>query len=245
MFKIVVIDDNRMLVEMLSATIRWQDLDCIFVGSAYDGVHGLELISREAPDIIIADIRMPGMDGLEMAEKVHAAKPHTKILFISAYDDFSFAQHAVRLHAHDYLLKPFENSKLEASIRRAVEDLRNENQPSEETSSASEILIKRILKYVETHPEHPTLEELSDQFGYNASYLSSLIKKHTGEKYMDWVAKSRIQKAKMMLKDPKYRVEEVSEAVGYKNYANFYRMFVKTVGVSPRDYRNSSEADEK
>lgn len=245
MFGVVVIDDNRALVEMLLTTVRWGEMDCVLRGTAYDGIRGLELIRREQPDIIIADIRMPGMDGLKMAEEVHQAKPKAKILFISAYDDFSYAQQAVKLHAHDYLLKPFEIAKLEASVRLAVEDLRNEELPSSENTGADVTLIKRILRYIETHPEHPTLEETAEHFGYNASYISSLVKKQTGENYMEWVARSRIRKAKKMLKDPKYRIEEVAEAVGYKNYANFYNMFVKTVGISPRDYRYSSEADDE
>lgn len=241
MFKIAVIDDNRAMAEMIATTIRWGDIDCTICGTAYDGVRGRTLIQKEKPEIIIADIRMPGLDGLEMIRAAQASDPKAKVIFISAYDDFSYAQEAVRLHAYEYLLKPFDNTKLVESVRRAVSELRGEELPASEELSANETLIKRILHYVDTHPEHPTLQEISDHFGFSASYISSLVKKETGENYIDWVVRSRMNKAKRLLKDPKYRIEEVAYAVGYKNYISFYQMFVKYEGISPRDYRIGGE----
>ena len=241
MFKIAVIDDNRAMAEMIVTTIRWGDLDCMICGTAYDGVRGRALILNEKPEIIIADIRMPGLDGLEMIRLIHQELPRARVIFISAYDDFSYAQQAVRLHAHEYLLKPFEPEKLMESVSRAVAELREMELPASEELSANETLIKRILRYVETHPEHPTLQEISDHFGFSASYISSLVKKETGENYIDWVVRSRMNKAKQLLKDPKYRSEEVAYAVGYKNYISFYQMFGKFEGISPRDYRIGGE----
>lgn len=244
LFKLAVIEDNRATADMIASAIRWETIGCSVCGVAYDGVRGLALIREHQPDIIISDIRLPGMDGLAMAESLHREMPHARIIFISSYDEFSYAQKAVSLHAHEYLLKPFENEKLIDSVRRAVDELRvqtGEESDSSPSASAKDTLINNILRYINDRPRHPTLQETADHFGFSPSYISTIIKKETGVNYIELVIRSRMELAKRLLRDPSYRIEEVALAVGYKNYISFYQMFVKYEGISPRDYRNGGE----
>lgn len=242
MYKLAIIEDNRATADMIATTIRWESIGCTVCGVAYDGVRGQALIQQEKPDIIISDVRMPGIDGLTMAENLHREMPSSRIIFISAYDEFSYAQKAVRLHAHEYLLKPLENEKLIDSVRRAVDELRAEEGSSEQPSvSAKDSLVNSILQYVNDRPRHPTLQETADHFGFSPSYISTIVKKETGKNYIELVVRSRMERAKRLLRDPSYCIEEVAAAVGYKNYISFYQMFVKYEGISPRDYRNGGE----
>ncbi|MDD3334076.1 MAG: response regulator [Eubacteriales bacterium] len=240
MYKIVVIDDNRAIAEMIATAIPWDKLECAVCGVAYNGIRGRDLIQRQHPDIIIADIHMPGMNGLDMIKNLRETSPQTKVIFISAYDDFAYAQQAVALHAHEYLLKPFENEKLMDSVRRAIVELAP---PSEhdDGASASARFTETVLRYIEDHPDHPTLQEAAEKFGYSPSYIGTLIRKETGVTYIEWVARSRLKLAKKLLRNPSYRIEEVAQIVGYRNYVSFYQFFVKHEGVSPRDYRNGGE----
>ncbi|MBR5287101.1 MAG: response regulator [Clostridia bacterium] len=244
MYKLAVIEDNRATADMIATTIRWEAIGCTVCGIAYNGVKGLAMVQQQRPDIIISDVRMPGMDGLTMAESLCRELPYARIIFISAYDEFAYAQKAVRLHAHEYLLKPLENEKLIDSVRRAVEELRKQDmgtQMQAEPTSAKDSLVSSILQYVNARPHHPTLQETAAHFGFSPSYISSIVKKETGKNYIELVTRSRMELAKKLLRDPSYRIEEVATAVGYKNYISFYQMFVKYEGVSPRDYRNGGE----
>ena len=243
LYGIAIIDDNKTTADMLAAAIPWDTIGCAVCGVAYDGVQGKRLLEEQHPDIIIADIRMPGMDGLEMVAQVRSILPNSRIIFMSAYDDFAYVQKALHLHAHEYLLKPFENSQLTACVQQLLKEMETESQDADPEFSAYSPVVNHILAYISDHPERHSLQETAEHFGFSASYISMLIKKETGDNYMNWVTRAKIRLAKQLLRDPNYRIEEVAEKVGYKNYISFYTMFVKWSGLSPREYRNGGKKE--
>ncbi len=228
---------------MLASAISWASIGCAVCGVAYDGVQGKRLLEEKRPDIIIADIRMPGMDGLEMVAHVRSRLPDSRIIFMSAYDDFAYVQKALHLHAHEYLLKPFENSQLMECVQQLLKETKAESRDDAPALSVYSTLVNNILAYIDDNPERHSLQETAEHFGFSASYISMLIKKETGENYMHWVTRARVSLAKKLLRDPNYRIEEVADKVGYKNYISFYTMFVKWTGLSPREYRNGGETE--
>ena len=128
-------------------------------------------------------------------------------------------------------------------VRALLEEEQRASDPAGEPAPAYSALVDSILRYIQEHPDRHSLQETAERFGISASYLSMLIKKETGENYMDWVTRARVGLAKRLLRDPRVRVEEVAEKVGYRNYISFYTMFVKYVGLSPREYRNGGEKE--
>lgn len=117
MHKVVIIDDNIMLLESISAAIDWNAYGCEVVGVAENGTKGKVMIERKKPDIIIADINMPGLDGLEMIKMTRSRLPEAKIVIITGYEKFDYAQKALYLHVDDYLLKPVDNRQLQKTIK--------------------------------------------------------------------------------------------------------------------------------
>ncbi len=244
-FKVVIVDDNRPTADMVHKIIDWESLGCSVVSTSYDSYAGKAAILEHKPDLVIADINMPGMDGLKMVELVQQFIPHAKIIFISAHSTFSYASRALKLHAFDYVLKPFTKYSLLEPVKKAVEELKGRldeeldgGEDSGSAQSGGSLLVKKMLLYMESHiSSQLSLTELSEQFLLNPSYISTLIRRQTGKSYSEYVADMRIKIAKELLLDPRNHIDEISSAVGYKNYVTFYRVFVRAVGVSPSEYR--------
>ena len=116
MYRLVVIDDEYIVVEGIKAMIGRQKLDYEVVGSAYDGIHGLDIIEKYKPDLVITDIRIPGMDGLSMIEAAKEVCPDTAFVVISGYTEFEYAQKALRLGVMGYIDKPISMEKLNAVL---------------------------------------------------------------------------------------------------------------------------------
>ncbi|HZG56231.1 response regulator [Paenibacillus sp.] len=110
--KLCVIDDIRSVIDMISTKIDWEAYGIEVAGTAINGQEGLELIRRVQPDIVMTDVRMPKLDGLEMMRRVLEALPHSKVIMLSGYSEFTYAQQAIRLGAYDFLQKPFSIAEI-------------------------------------------------------------------------------------------------------------------------------------
>ena len=106
MYKIIVADDNLLTIQALQATVPWEEWGFQLVGCAENGIDALSQLSLYHPDIAILDINMPGMTGLEVAKQLLESKERILFIFLTAYDEFSYAQTALQIGAFDYLLKP-------------------------------------------------------------------------------------------------------------------------------------------
>ena len=106
LFKILLVDDNWYALNHFSNLVNWEELGFTLVGTAADGIEGMELYEKYHPDLIITDIQMPGIDGRELAQKVKSEAPDTEIIFLSSYDEFDYARAAIDLNVYEYILKP-------------------------------------------------------------------------------------------------------------------------------------------
>ena len=116
MLKVLIVDDEPIVRHGIVQGVEWKAMGCAVVGEASNGEEGLELYSRYQPDIIIADIRMPRMDGIEMLRELRSRNAKAKVILLSAYSDFEYVRSALKLGAVDYLLKPFDLKELEKTI---------------------------------------------------------------------------------------------------------------------------------
>ena len=105
MYKIIVADDNLLTIQALQATVPWEEWGFQLVGCAENGIDALSQLSLYHPDIAILDINMPGMTGLEVAKQLLESKERILFIFLTAYDEFSYAQTALQIGAFDYLMK--------------------------------------------------------------------------------------------------------------------------------------------
>lgn len=148
MHKVVIVDDDRIIRKGLSSIIPWEEHGFELVGAAADGEEGLEIVREKHPQIVISDIQMPFMDGLEMTRAIKEFNSKIKIILLTGYEDFKYAHEAIKLKAFDYLLKPVETSELIEKLKLASqewdEDYKREMQFTESKSAAQEKFLKNL-----------------------------------------------------------------------------------------------------
>jgi YesN/AraC family two-component response regulator len=359
MYRALLVDDETLDLEGLRQSIPWNELGIEVAASVNSSFEALEILEKDAVDILVTDIRMPIMSGLELSEKAKVRKNTLKVVFISGYSDFQYAQKAVQISAGGYVLKPVDDEELIQVLKGVVSTLDKEREfsmlkqsindtmplfKSEEvlqldekmeqllkavvqddveriSSLLDEILILvggmksrlmvldfflhvlyklngflqtmnenlgsilgndfnytaalvrfeaiddiiiwlkdvlykineylrlkqkkknskligEIQKYVCDNLIHNlTLKDAADYFAFSPNYLGYLYKEETGENFSDFLIRKRMEKACELLRDPKRKVFEVADLLGYTNLTHFCRRFKETFGVTPGNYR--------
>lgn len=246
MYRVVLVDDERLILEGLSRVVPWADYQCQVAGTAQNGREGLALIRQLKPDIVISDIRMPNMDGLTMLAALRSEFPQMQLSVLTAYRDFDYAQRAINMGVCRYLLKPSKMEELHEAIRtmtgrldrRPVMEAQPETEPAAETGEAASFIVRSALDYMREHcTEHISLANVADQVYVSQWHLSKLINRHTNQSFLELLSVMRIDRAKVLLADPSLRIHAIAEQVGYNDVAHFSKSFKKITGKTPVEYR--------
>ncbi len=144
MYKLFVVDDDEIICNGI-ASLKWEEYGVTVSGSAYDGETAMELVTQDVPDIIIVDINMPFMDGIELTFNLRQKYPHLKVIMLTAFKEFSYAQKAVELQVSCYLTKPFKTAELIQAVKRVVEELEKEEKFQREAIKNIHILKNNYL----------------------------------------------------------------------------------------------------
>jgi len=248
MYRVVLIDDESRIVEGLRKVVRWADYRCKVAGTAGDAETGTRLIRELEPHILFTDIRMPGRDGLSMIAGLRSEFPDMQVAILTAYRDFNFAQEAIRLGVARFLLKPSKMNEINETLQTMVERLDkasgevNEGADGEDepANNAGSFLVNQALDYMaKNYQQKLTLQVVADRCYVSQWHLSKLLNRFTGKSFYDTLNAIRIDQAKLLLADPKLKIGEISETVGYADTAHFARTFKKLVGMSANEFRNS------
>ena len=124
MIKIFLVEDEVIIRHGIRDNINWEENGFLFVGEAGDGEYAYPLILKTEPDILITDVRMTFMDGLELSRLVKKVLPDTKIIILSGYDEFDYAKEAIKIGINDYLLKPVSSSNLIVSLKKVADTIK-------------------------------------------------------------------------------------------------------------------------
>jgi len=250
MYKVLLVDDEPVIVEGLSRGITWEKWNCEVAAVAHDGLEGKKLIEEIRPDIVFLDICMPEMDGLAMVAALDSQFPDMEISILTGYRDFEYAREAIRLGVTRFLLKPSNMSELEEAIEAMCRNLKKKGITGEDPETSEEVenhaesasgafIVKNALAYIEkNYAQKLTLCEVAEKTYVSQWHLSKLLNKHTGQGFSDLLNRARIEHAKQLLEDSSLRVGDVAEQVGFTDLAHFSRVFKKQEGVSANEYRN-------
>lgn len=259
MLKVLIAEDEEIIRKGLIHTFDWLSMDCTIVGEAGDGLEGLRLIKELRPDLVIADIKMPFMSGIEMIEEgLKFCSFHSIIL--TSYSEFEYAKQAISLKVFEYLLKPVDEEKLINVIESVKNDINRQKMlgnimekakdgtgmklvdldiyvfPGNEINYYVNEALNRIKH---NYNDKLSIESIAESLGVSASYLSRKFKETTSQTFLDILNKYRIQKAIELLKTGKYRISEISDITGFSEYKHFCNVFRKYTKMSPTEFAKS------
>jgi len=259
----IVIDDEAWIREGLVQHIDWHRMQITFLGAFSDGDEALGFLRQAPVDLIISDIRMPHMSGLELLRFIreeaieNSRLQRTKVIFLSGFGDFSYAQEALRLGATDFLLKPADVEMIEQALLRAKDQWATEmeydlqrsirlghpNRSSGKGSVASEqqpshLVTRALYLMMEHYTEDIQLGQIADSLYVTPNYLSRLFRQETGLSFSEQLSQIRLKKACELLISSPSKIYQVGESVGYPNSRYFSEWFQKQTGMTPGEYRN-------
>ena len=253
MYKVVIIDDEPIIVEGLSKAVHWEKWDCQVAATAENGQSGIEIIKRENPDILFSDIRMPGMDGLSMIAALKSEHPHMQIAILTGFRDFEYAREAIRLGVTRFLLKPSKMEELEEAVSVMVQNLSHMKERTEdgkavqeepEETAAGSFIAQNAVKYIEeNYMEKLKLSDVADHVYVSQWHLSKILNQHVEKSFSDILNQTRIEKAKELLWEPSLRIGDIAEKVGFLDMAHFSRVFKKFTGLSANEFRNQMKSE--
>ncbi|MCM1296882.1 MAG: response regulator [Muribaculaceae bacterium] len=245
MLKVLIVDDEPLVRRGIVLGVDWAAMGCVVVGEAANGEEGLAAVERYSPNLIITDVRMPRMDGIEMMNRLREKGCRAHVIVLTAYSDFSYARSALQFGADDYLLKPFRDQELTAAIDKVR---RKEREATALTPQDTLPLVKgdkskyvlQALEYISAHyaDQDISITSIAAHLGVSEGHLSHVFKKETSYTIIGYLTQYRVHTAMKLLKDCRYKVYEVAELVGYRDVAYFGSTFKKLVGVSPSEYQD-------
>lgn len=245
MLKVLVVEDEELIRKGIVLAVDWASLNCVVVGEAANGQEGLEQAARCQPNLIVTDLKMPKMDGLEMIEELRNRGCEAYVIILTAYDSFTYAQQALRLGAVDFLLKPFHDGDLENAVARLEKKL-NPPKPEPEIRlqdvrpGVKSRYVQAAMEYISENcgDSGLSIAQIAAELGLSEGHLSHLFKKETGITVGSFLTRCRIQKAMTLLKQGKLKVYEVADRCGYRDITYFSGTFKKLTGLSPSEYQN-------
>lgn len=258
MYNVMLVDDEEEVRIAIEKKINWAELDFNVVGSASNGFDALDMAIERHPDVVMTDINMPFMNGLQFSKQLKAELPDTKFVILSGYDEFEYAKEAIELSVEEYILKPVNSDELyqlfsrlkvrlddESEKRRNLENLQRYYQESikffnDQTLDSNVYdLVEKARNYILEHFNECDLsvDRICSVLNVTPNYFSTLFRKKTGDTFITYLTKLRMEKAKWLLENTDEKAYMIAGMVGYDEPNYFSYVFKKTYGISPSKYR--------
>jgi two-component system response regulator YesN len=237
--KVMLVEDEITVREGYKKLFDWEGHGFTVACEAGDGLSAVSLASQYTPDIILMDINIPLLSGLDAIEVIREQLPSAICIIVSGYDEFGYAQRAIRLSVEDYLLKliKFEElSKIMQKVRLKI--LKRRGIHREEKPEGKRIY--KIISYLNEHlADNICLKILSNEFCLHPAYISHLFKLETGMTYHDYLMSLRIDRAKHLLATTDLSISQIADKLGFEDYRNFSLAFKKFEKNNPSVFRQN------
>jgi two-component system response regulator YesN len=254
MRRVLLVDDETFILEGLKILIDWESEGYTIVATAHNGIEAYEYLTHNHVDIIVSDIKMPLMSGIELFDALQKNKvSNAYFVILSGYGEFEFAQSALRLGCIDYVLKPVTANELTAVLRSAakcpIEEKENDidivhatpaNTAMVDTANGScgaDVVILVELEMKKNYRDNLTLKSLADKYFVNSVYLGQLFKNKYGCSFKSYLNNLRIEQAAKLLDSTNKKINMIAEEVGYSDVDYFTEKFIAFKGCTPAKFR--------
>lgn len=243
MYSLIIVDDELKIREGIANLFPWKQNGFEITGLFPNGQLALDFIRTHKTHVVLTDIRMPVMNGLELSQHLAEEFPDILHVFLTGYQDFQYMRTAILNHAADYLLKPIKYEELYTcfeNIRQKLDEQYHVSTPvlSEGGSAYYGKLVSTVCDYLNTNYRTATLEEASAQVNLSPNYLSKIFKEKSGMGFAEYLNNVRMKKAAELLLDISYKHYEIADLIGYDNPKNFSRAFKQYYQMTPREFRD-------
>lgn len=243
---LVIVEDEKLILEELVTTVDWASIGVSVVATAEDGVMGEKIIKEYNPDIVITDIRLPLQDGLTMVSKCPLLDQN--VLVLSGYTDFEYTRKAIQLGVYDYLEKPVDDEELLKVCSTLAEKIREEHKSEKQEDGAFRInlptgfhnhQISCIVTYIKENYEKPIgLADAAEYIRLSENHLSTLFKEVTGINFLQYLNGYRLNMAIDMMKEGGVNISEIAPKCGFQNPGYFAKIFKRYFGMTPTQFRD-------
>ncbi|MBP3886430.1 MAG: response regulator [Cellulosilyticum sp.] len=243
MYRILVADDEIIEQMVICKKIKAHFKDKLEIIQAVNGREAVALFEEKLCQIVLLDVEMPGVNGLEAAEKIREKNKDCVIIFLSAYDYFTYAKKALIVKAANYLLKPCLDEELIEVLEEVIigiesRDTKNVLDSGRMEQIRSSEAQERILNFIKTHYiEDLSLQDVAQEMNYADAYFCKVFKQYFHKSFTTYLSEFRVEKAKELLMDVTINVKEISDKVGYRDSNYFTKVFKRIEGMTPSEYR--------
>ncbi|WP_158602322.1 response regulator transcription factor [Cohnella endophytica] len=267
MYKLLIAEDVKTVRDTLVRSIPWETLGITLLGAVPNGKEALDRLEDEDADLLLTDIGMPKMNGLELIEAIQVRRPDIRCIILSGLNEFEHARKAIKLQVLDYVLKPIDPAEIETVVSRATATISKEREERRERAIAEQVskdklphlsemllpgemsgnlkkkkLVEQAIRYVKDRfmSRDLALSDVATAVGLSEKYMNLLVKDVTGTTINHLIIRLRMEEAARLLLDPGNRIYEICDRIGYADQDHFRESFKKQYGLTPTEYRNQA-----
>lgn len=239
---VLIVDDEPYMVEYMKTLVNWEGYGFDKVLTASGGSLAKDLIIQHKPELLVTDIKMPKISGLDLAELIAENKYPTKVIIISGYSEFEYAKQAVRYGVSEYMVKPVLKADFVETLERILEKGSETDNVSMTDGSGclrdKNDVVAYVKKYIcENYEKDLSLDTLGSIVHLHPAYLSKIFKEVSDENLSGYITDVKMQKAAELLEHTELKVQDIMKQLGYQKCQHFSKLFKDKYGVTPKEYR--------
>lgn len=254
MLTILIVDDEKEIVDNIYRLVseKYEESHMILKTSVSRAAK--EILQTQVVDILLSDIRMPCLNGFDLARIAKENNDQCKIIFLTGFQEFDYVYEAIKLGCSDFVLKINSDREILETLEKNIEEVKQEEEKRELLLYAEKMKqykkpvnkngtdpVKFIKNYIwKNLDKEITLNKLARMVYLNPSYLSRLFRQETGVTITEYLLEVKIQQAKELLWETDLKIQDIALKLGIDSSAYFGRIFKKAVGCTPQEYRNQN-----